>query len=154
MKKILLIAFILAQICVMGQEPRIYYLKVADKPEYQKYLNYCNDSIAVMTVQWGKATVKNTNTLGLDYEMFKATAGNYIGLTNNFQSIKVYSEEFGHLLKDTVWYKPWKPGLKTPSLSFTANQVPLIRGVLTKVPRRIASIPDFYANWKTGLIKP
>jgi len=158
MKTLLLFVFLLVQLVLPAQTPRIYYLKAADKLEYQNYLKWCNDSITIKTVQWGKATIKNTNTLGVDYEMLKAYAGvdynrvNY-GDLKNYVSIEKSANEFGHLLKDTLWYKAWKPGTKTPDLVFNSNQRPIIRFVSTKVPRRLASIPDFYANWKTGLIQ-
>lgn len=136
MKTLLLFVFLFVQLVLPAQTPRIYYLKAADKLEYQNYLKYCGDSITVKVVQHGKATVINTNTLGLDYELLKAMQG-----------------EFGRLLKDSVWYAVWKPGLKTAAISIGSNQIHIQRLVQIKIPRRLASIPDFYANWKTGLIQ-
>lgn len=137
MKTFLLFLLVLVQLALSAQTtPRIYYLKAADKLEYQKYLTYCGDSVTVKVVQHGKATVINTNTLGLDYELLKAMQG-----------------EFGRLLKDSVWYAVWKPGTKTVAISIGANQIHIQRLVQIKVPRRLPSIPDFYASWKTGLIQ-
>lgn len=112
-------------------------LKVADKPDYEKYLAYCNDSITVDIVQYGKATVVAQNVPGLDFEMAKMMPGSF---TNA-------------MVRDTVWYAPWKPGSKATAYSITSNQVRIERLIKVKVQRRIPSVKDFYASWKTNLIK-
>lgn len=136
MKKIFTLIILIMQIGLFAQTPRIYTLKAADKIEYQKYLKFCNDSITVNVIQHGKATVINTNTLGLDYEL-----------------VKVLDGEFGHLLKDSIWYKVWKPGTKTTQLVIGPNQIHIQRIVKIKIPRRVPSIPDFYVSWKTELLQ-
>ena len=99
MKKLIIIAIMLMPIFAIAQE-RIYYLKAADKQEYQKYEAWCNDSITVTTVQWGKATVKNTNTPGLDYELLKSMMSLTNDTLDNLQILQLYPEQFGLLLKD------------------------------------------------------
>ena len=106
------------------------YVKVADKPEYAKYQKWCNDSIWIDVIQWGKATVVNPKLLGTDFQRYKATYGDY---TQN-------------LLKDTVWYALWHKGIKTAAISLTSDQVPLIRKVRIKTPRyELPSIAHYYS---------
>ena len=127
MRKVLFIAFMIFSLSGNAQ----YYLSVADKPEYKKYLKYCNDTITVYIIQHGKATVINHNTQGVDYELYKSIWGGYSD----------------NLLKDTVWYQAWKPGLKTPKLTIYPNQIHLTRKISIRVTRRIPSIRDFNENW-------
>jgi len=106
------------------------YLKVADKPEYAKYLKWANDSVWIDVVQWGKATVVNPNLLGTDFQRYKATYGNYTG----------------SMLKDTVWYQLWRKGIKTAAISVTPDQTILFRKVRIKTPRyEIPSIAHYYS---------
>lgn len=130
--KTLILTFCLLPFALFGQT----YLKVADKPEYLKYQAFCATLIKVEVVQHGKATVVDTKTPGVDYQLYKSLYGGY-------------SDK---LLKDTVWYAVWKPGTSTTALSFTSNQVHIIRRVFIQVQQRVASVADFYANWTTNKI--
>jgi hypothetical protein len=108
----------------------ITYLKVADKPDFELYKRWCNDTIVVDIIQHGKATIVNHKISGLNFEMYKAINGNY-------------SDK---LLKDTVWYVAWKYGTKTASRTYGTNDYPVQRIVKAKVLRRVYSIDDYYKN--------
>ena len=112
------------------------YLKVADKEEYKLYSQYCDSLIRVEIIQWGKATVVKPPSC-INYELYKMIKGGY-------------SDK---LLKDTVWYAPYKYGSLAPALSLTKDQVLLFRYIIIQAPRRVKSIADFYANWITGKIQ-
>lgn len=122
-----LIAFL---VTLSASAQKITYLKVADKADFELYKKYCNDTIIVDIVQYGKATIVNTKTSGLNYEMYKAIAGAYSGA----------------LLKDTIWYLPWRYGTKTAARTYGTNDFPVQRVIKAKVLRRVYSIDDYYRN--------
>lgn len=108
----------------------ITYLKVADKADYELYKKYCNDTIVIDIWQYGKATIANFKTPGVNFEMYKALA---VGYTDK-------------LLKDTVWFKVWKYGNKVASRTYGTNDYAIQRIVKAKVLRRIYSIDDYYKS--------
>lgn len=128
--KILRFIIIIIAFAFTSQAQTITYLKVADKADFELYKKYCNDTIVVDIIQYGKATIVNTKTSGLNYEMYKAIAGGYTD----------------KLLKDTVWYKPWIYGTKTVARTYGSNDFPVQRIVKAKVLRRVYSIDDYYKN--------
>jgi len=128
MKRLAILLVILLPIISLSQT--ITYLKVADKADYELYKKYCNDTIIIDIVQYGKATIVDTKTSGVNYEMYKVIAGKY---TNN-------------LLKDTVWYVPWKYGTKVATRTYGTNDYAIQRVVKCKVLKRVASIDDYYKN--------
>jgi hypothetical protein len=128
LKTIMLILFLIFTSTAKSQT--ITYLKVADKADYELYKKYCNDTIVVEIVQFGKATIVNPKVSGLNFEMYKAMAGGY-------------SDK---LLKDTFWYAPWKYGTKTAARTYGTNDYPVQRVVKAKVLRRVYSVDDYYRN--------
>lgn len=119
------IAFILI-LFSLSTSAQITYLKVADKPEYAKYLQWCRDSICVDIFQYGKATIVNPRLPGLDYQLYKAVYGN------------------PSTLKDTVWYQLWHRGIKTTAISLTSDQMLLVRKVRIKTQRYEPSVTHYY----------
>lgn len=113
------------------------YLYAADRSEYQLYVSYCNDSMYVDIIQYGKINIPTQNVPGLDWEMCKMIPGNFTD-----QTIK----------SDTIWFEAWKPGRRATKYSIDYNQARVERIIKVKVPRRIPSVKDFYLNWKTGKI--
>ena len=114
------------------------YLKVADKSECEKYLAFCNDSMTVNIIQYGKVTIPMQYVPGLDFEMAKMIPGTFTDLA---------------VKPDTFWYQAWRQGLKATKYTIDYNQQRVTRIIKVKVQRRIPSVKDFYLNWKTGLIK-
>jgi hypothetical protein len=129
--------YILLLIICPGLAQAQTYLKAADREEFKTYQNYCNDSILVPIVQYGKVTIVSQSVLGLDFEMAKMMDGTFSDLI---------------VKPDTFWYSAWKPGLKATKYTIESNQVRVTRIIRVKVPRRVASVKDFYLNWKTGFI--
>lgn len=129
--KTLILLILLLPLFAVSQT--ITYLKVADKADFELYKKYCNDTIVVDIIQYGKATIVNTKTSGLNYEMYKAIAGGYTD----------------KLLKDTVWYVPWKYGTKIAARTYGTNDYAIQRVVKAKVLRRVYSIDDYYRSRTT-----
>ena len=124
MKHILIIILLFQLVSVKAQS----YLKAADREEYAKYVKWCEDSITVEVVQYGKATVIKHEFPGFDYQLFKAMNGEYSPT----------------LLKDTFWYKTWEQGKKTPAISLNSDQVLLHRVVKIKIQRYKPSVKHYY----------
>lgn len=102
------------------------YLKVADREEYARYVEWCKDSISVDIIQYGKATVVNQGVM--DYQLYKAIYGRYSP----------------SLLKDTFWYQQWRPGIKTTAISLTSDQVLLQRKVRIRIQRQKPTVSNYY----------
>ena len=131
-----LIFAVLFLFTVSASTQTITYLKAADKPEYAKYSAYCDSLTRVEVIQYGKATVVKPPT-SINYEMYKMLKGGYSN----------------KLLKDTIWYPPYKYGNLATALSLTKDQVLIFRYIVIQVPRRVKSVNDFYVNWMTGKIQ-
>lgn len=102
------------------------YVKVADKPEYEKYLAYCNTPISRPVTLTGRLTVLQVNGLYAD------AIGNYVAklpITITWSAI----------------------GSIPPPCEVNQRYVTLRFEVLVK--RRAPSIPDFYRYWKTNFIQ-
>lgn len=102
------------------------YLKVADKAEYAKYLEYCNTAIDRDFTIIGKVTVLKVN-------------GQYSDSLGNW---------FVGKSPVIVWVK-----YGTKSISFSEKQHMIAAKVTLKVKRRESSIDDFYKLWQTGFIQ-
>jgi len=102
------------------------YLKVADKPEYEKYLEYCNTPISRPFKLDLKVSVLKINNLYMDSQ------GNWV--TSKTPTISLVSY-----------------GTKTVSTTESQKLVSII--VELPVQRRVPSIADFYKYWKTNFIQ-
>lgn len=131
--KVLRLTIVIVVFAFTSRAQTITYLNVADKADFELYKKYCNDTIVVDIIQYGKATIVNTKTSGLNFEMYKAIAGAY----------------HDKLLKDTVWYAPWRYGTKIASRTYGTNDLPIQRVIKAKVLRRVHSIDDYYKNRNT-----
>lgn len=109
------------------------YVKVADRVDYNKYLEYCKDSVTIVVTQYGVINIKPVSILGLDFEIYKIIKGEFTK----------------GLIKDTVWFKLWKCGTKVAPITIGTNQKLVSRYRSVKVTRRLISVADFYANRKT-----
>lgn len=126
MKNLLIIAFLLLT-SVYAEAQTITYLKVADKPEYAKYLEYCNTPVPRTFIMTGAVTILKTN--------------NY------------YVQPNGDWMAKVPLTIKWYP-FGTKSFTFEAYQKEIIARVEIMVPMRYPpSIDDFYKNWKTGNIQ-
>ena len=107
------------------------YLKAADKAEYAKYLIYCNTRIEKTIYQHGVYKVMAING------QYSDALGNYTAVN----PIKIV----------------WTAGTTTPEGNNSITTEPNERAVSVQFNvwtiRRVPSISDFYAQWKTGLIK-
>jgi len=102
------------------------YVKVVDKPEYEKYLEYCNTPISRPFKLDLKVSVLKINNLYLDAK------GNWV--TSKTPTISLV---------------PF--GTKTVTTTESQKQISII--IELPVQRRIPSIPDFYKYWKTKFIQ-
>lgn len=111
---------------VLKSQAQTTYLKVADKPEYAKYLEYCLTPIDRDFIVEGKVTVLSVNGLYVD------GSGNY----------------YVSKTPTITWFKIG--AVKTPC---EPNQMFISTKITLKVKRREPSIPDFYKYWKTNFIQ-
>lgn len=102
------------------------YVKVADKPEYEKYLTYCNTPIG------------RTFRLDLKVSVLKINS-QYLDSIGNWVTSKT----------PTIFLVPY--GTKTITTTESQKQIPII--IELPVQRRIPSIADFYKYWKTKFIQ-
>jgi len=102
------------------------YLKVADKPEYAKYLEYCN------------APISRSFKLLLKVSTIKVD-GLYMDSKGNWVTSKT----------PTISLVPY--GTKT--ITTTESQKIVTITVEFPVQRRIPSVADFYKYWKTNFIQ-
>jgi len=102
------------------------YVKVADKPEYEKYLTYCNTPISRPFKLDLKVSVLKINDQYLD------SIGNWV--TSKTPTILLV-----------------KYAINTTTT--TESQKTVSMNVELPVQRRIPSIPDFYKYWKTNFIQ-
>jgi len=102
------------------------YVKVADKPEYEKYLEYCNAPISRPFKLDLKVSVLKINNQYLD------SIGNWVTSKKPTITLASYS---------------------TKSVSTTESQKLISIIVELPVQRRIPSVTDFYKYWKTNFIQ-
>lgn len=122
---VLILLFVLVSGLVKSQT--ITYLKVADKFEYAKYLEYCNTPVPRIFYMPGAVTLLKT--------------GAYCVQSNGDWMAKIPLT--------IKWYP-----LGAKSTTMEAYQKEVIAKVEIMVPRRYpASIDDFYRNWKTNNIQ-
>jgi len=124
--KLLLLILLLITFNVTAQT----YVKVADKPEYAKYEQWCKVKINKTVYQYGKYKVMKING------QYSDSLGNYVAVN----PVKIV----------------WSEGVVSPegrnSITVDPNEM-CIRVVTTiQVWRRYPSIADFYANWVTNKI--
>ena len=105
----------------------ITYLKVADKPEYEKYLAYCNTPVPRTVYVKGAISLLKVNGC--------------------------YVQENGEWMAKIPLTIKWYP-VGTKSLTFEPYQKEITAKVEIFVPMRYPpSIDDFYRNWKTRNIQ-
>lgn len=150
---LVLLLFMFLSQSLLGQ--KVYtYLYAADRADYKLYEEFCNDSITVDIYQYGKVVLRDPKVPGLDWEMLKMMPGDlipYMVRTDPTSTPGMIPSN--SLVVDTLWYIPWKPGAKATSRSYGSTDIEIKRIISTKVPRRKASINDYYHNWKTGKLK-
>jgi hypothetical protein len=125
MKALLSILICLFVLNVSGQT--ITYLKVADKPEYAKYLEYCQTPVP--------------RTISM------------ITMVNLLKVNDYYVQENSDwMAKIPLTIKVYPPGTK--SMTIEPYQKEVTARIDIMVPRRYpTSVDDFYRNWKTGNIQ-
>lgn len=124
MKILLFILCFFAFLTVSSQT--ITYLKVADKPEYEKYLAYCNTPVPRTFYIKGAVTL--------------------LKVGNN------YHQANGDWTAKLPLSIKWFPVGTTP-MTFEQSQQEITAKVEIMLPKRYpASVDDFYKNWKTGNI--
>ena len=101
------------------------YVKVADKPEYAKYLAWCNTPVFKTITQTGKIKMLKVNGQYTD------SLGRYYD--SNPVQITWFSPATA-----SVTAEPWE-------------RIVMVRYVVTHQKRK-PSITDFYTNWKNGLV--
>lgn len=122
---VLILLFVLVSGLVKSQT--ITYLKVADKLEYAKYLEYCNTPVPRTFTMPGAVTL--------------------LKLNNNY--IQANGDWMAKLPLIIKWYP-----IGTKSTITEAYQREITAKIEIMVPRRYpASIDDFYRNWKTNNIQ-
>jgi len=116
MKKYIFLLFVF--ILLLSATPT--RVRVADKPEYQKYLAYCNETIPVRTAQYGKVKIQQVNN------QFTDSLGNY-KLTDPPQ---IY------------WY-----ALGASKFVCEPNELLIKKQFAVWKKRRKSSVRDFYEWW-------
>ena len=101
------------------------YVKVADKPEYEKYLKYCNVPTPLKVTQVGVITLLKVNGQYTD------SVGNYI--------VKIPIT--------IAWFK-----VGSTSMTVEPYQKLIYNTFFVPVQMRKPSITDFYTNWQTHKI--
>jgi len=121
MKRILLFVFVMFSLLSFSQT----YVKVADKPEYTRYLIYCNTYTYKYFEVLGKVPVIKVGGFYAD------TVGNYS-------------------IKEPLTITWLKPG--TTSITVAESEVLITTTLKLMVRKRTPSIPDFYSSWITHKI--
>lgn len=122
MKLFLILSFIFIAALLQAQT----YVKVADKVEYAKYLEYCNTPISRDFRLDLKVSVLKIN------DRYHDAKGNWVTSKT-----------------PTITLVPY--GTKTITTSDSQQLIPIV--VTLPVQRRIPSIADFYKYWKTNFIQ-
>jgi len=125
--KTLLITFCFCIASLFAHTQTITYLKVADKAEYAKYLEYCLTPVERTFYMRGKVSLLKVN-------------GQYT------DSIGTWVAKYPLTIK---WYP-----IFTKVTTTEAYQHEIVASFKVMVPRRYpTSVDDFYKWWKTGFIQ-
>lgn len=115
------------------------YVKVSDRAEYEKYIEYCNSWTNVIVTQWCKVP------------LMKLPDGNYTDSTGFYIN--------DHSRKEH-WYSVRVPKYAEPITSWPAYDINLGldyyltgRSIPVVVRKRKHSVRDFYQYWMTDSIK-
>lgn len=107
------------------------YLRVSDKPEYAKYEQWCKSKVMKTVYQYGIYKVMRVDG------QYSDSMGNYVAVN----PIKII----------------WSAGTTSPEgrngITLEPDERCMTVEMKIQAWRRYPSIADFYANWKTGLIK-
>lgn len=135
MKQTILILFFL--ISVFTTEAQTY-VKTADKPEYARYIEYCNRFVTTRCVQLGRAYVVLDSITPID-------------------SLKSFTID---TTKKVVWFTPIIPKYHdndstkiVSEYSYQGNQIFLVNSWFIWTRQRKHTIADFYSWWMPLKVK-